>query len=446
AEIIGRERIEMQTGKGGLISSIATSRPWSAAALLALWLIGPGSALAAQREVTVYHSDLPFIEAMEAVAEEFMRENPDIAIVFEQQSGGEYYEALFTRLAGGSVPDIFRLGRSQSTQIRGYIEPVGPLLEKIGVQLDLLPYVRREETIDGVLTLFPIDWGTWVVYYHTELFDRAGVNYPSAGWTWTDFARTAQRLTRIEDGRPVQFGHNQLNSWWGHWVQLLWQAGTVPIDEAAGEPFPDVVLATRAFEFAQDLGFRWGATPIPGFTLDGASFENQAFAMQWGITASLFRWAADPDLLPPGSWDIGPPPRGDGPTGRFAAENHAQELAVAKDSPVQDAAVRFLAYLARPESQQTMFLTSQMLGASPAFVQWLGAQSRRGVAGLHLPSRLDVMFETFERSQFVLPDAVNWATFTNTVTPLYQQMLNDRGISPRAVVEQAKAMTAPLFQ
>lgn len=411
---------------------------------LALTLVS-SAAVHGKRPVTVYHSDLRFIEAMEVVAQEFMRENPDIEITFEQQGGGEYYESLFTRLAGGSIPDIFRMGRSQSTQVRGFIEPVGPLLKRIGVDLDLLPYVEQEETIDGVLTLFPIDWGTWVVYYHKDLFDEAGVGYPDFGWTWSDFARTAQRLTRVEGGQPVRFGHNQLNAWWGHWVQLLWQAGTQPIDEKKGEPFPDVQLAAEAFQFAQDLGFRHSATPLPGVTVAGATFENKKFAMDWGITSNLFRWAADPALIPAGTWDIAPSAQGDGLKGRFAAENHAQEMALAKDSPNKEAAVRFLAYLSRLDSQRLMFLKSQILGPSNGFVRWLAAQSRSGVRGLQLPSRMDVMFETFERSRFILPDAVNWAKFTSTVTPLYQEMLNDSAISPRAVVEKVKAATAQMF-
>lgn len=48
---------------------------------------------------------------------------------------------------------------------------------------------------------------TMVIYYNKDLFDKAGVEYPSENWTWDDFREAAKKLTIIgEDGKPKQYG------------------------------------------------------------------------------------------------------------------------------------------------------------------------------------------------------------------------------------------------
>ena len=44
----------------------------------------------------------------------------------------------------------------------------------------------------------------WVLYYNADLFDRAGLPYPSADWKWADLLAATRRLTRRSEG---QYGY-----------------------------------------------------------------------------------------------------------------------------------------------------------------------------------------------------------------------------------------------
>lgn len=53
-----------------------------------------------------------------------------------------------------------------------------------------------------------------VVYFNRGLFDAAGVDYPTTGWTWNDFMEKARALTQDTDGdgQTDQWGFIN-NSW-----------------------------------------------------------------------------------------------------------------------------------------------------------------------------------------------------------------------------------------
>ena len=60
----------------------------------------------------------------------------------------------------------------------------------------------------GKLYFFPTSWNSVVVFYNKDLFDRAGVPYPSANWTWDDFLKAAKALTKRDaDGKVTQYGY-----------------------------------------------------------------------------------------------------------------------------------------------------------------------------------------------------------------------------------------------
>src|SRR2546422_2434773 len=65
-----------------------------------------------------------------------------------------------------------------------------------------------------------------MVVYNRDLLDRAAIPYPTDDWTWDDFLRTAQLLTRDRDGdgRIDQWGaaFDRRPSFWLPWI---WAGG-----------------------------------------------------------------------------------------------------------------------------------------------------------------------------------------------------------------------------
>ena len=50
------------------------------------------------------------------------------------------------------------------------------------------------------------------LYYNKDMFDAAGIEYPTDSWTWDDLMEAAQKLTvQSEDGSYEQSGFNAQN-------------------------------------------------------------------------------------------------------------------------------------------------------------------------------------------------------------------------------------------
>lgn len=156
---------------------------------------------------------MPVIEAFEA-------EHPNIKVEFENVGrSNEYYQKLQTSVAGGLAPDVFY----PATHVAySYASKDALLTLDDYIAADSLDMSKFDQNIlslyqlDGKTYCLPIDTANLVVFYNKDLFDKAGVPYPQAGWTWDDFLATAQALTVDEngDGRIDQFGVDQFVDYW----------------------------------------------------------------------------------------------------------------------------------------------------------------------------------------------------------------------------------------
>ena len=52
-------------------------------------------------------------------------------------------------------------------------------------------------TVNGVLQCLPMNMSSLEVFYSKDLFDKAHVPYPKAGWTWDDFLNDAKAITAL---------------------------------------------------------------------------------------------------------------------------------------------------------------------------------------------------------------------------------------------------------
>lgn len=143
----------------------------------------------------------------EKVAAAFMEQNPDINIEIWHQPWGDYFTKLQTLWAAGdasAIPDVMFLFPVPSYAKDGVLENLDPYIEKAGYNLDdywpgLLDSAKYEGSVYG----FPRDIGLEVLYYNKDIFDEAGVDYPTDDWTWDDLLSAAEKLTKVESSGRV---------------------------------------------------------------------------------------------------------------------------------------------------------------------------------------------------------------------------------------------------
>jgi len=244
----------------------------------------------------------------------FVQENPDIQIDLIQTGGTQYQVKLATMLAGGVAPDLFMVHEAMFPTLaeNGLILPLDDLVAE-DPELDLdafFPAVVEQCRYKGVLYKLPVGFNTVVMYYNCDMFDEAGLDYPSDDWTWDDMLRMARRLTRRdEQGRPTQYGVMGVGPWLTY-AMMMWQNGGEMFDEngrlVIGRP-EYVEANAEALQFCADLQLAEKVQPTEAAieTLPANPFVAGRVAMSLTGTWLNNQLRGHQEFR----WDIAPPPR-----------------------------------------------------------------------------------------------------------------------------------------
>jgi multiple sugar transport system substrate-binding protein len=149
---------------------------------------------------------------LEAIAEAFEAENPNIDVELTTAAFDSYFTDLQTRIAGGDAPDAFELNYENFVT---YADS-GVLLDLAATAPDVVdPSVYAGDAYDvfnyqGTQYGLPGSFSVVVLFYNKDLFDAAGVDYPDASWTWAEELAAAEALTDVDAGvwgdfQPIQF-------------------------------------------------------------------------------------------------------------------------------------------------------------------------------------------------------------------------------------------------
>ena len=134
---------------------------------------------------------------LQQVVDGFNQANPDIQVTLNLVP--EYDTRLQTSIAGGSPPDVFYVDsfRLHDLVQAGALAPIGDQLTDPD---DFYESLRAAFTVDGTFYCPPKDFSTLALEYNTDLFDAAGVAYPTNDWTWDDLRAAAEQLTNADTG------------------------------------------------------------------------------------------------------------------------------------------------------------------------------------------------------------------------------------------------------
>jgi len=109
----------------------------------------------------------------------------------------DFQTKLKAAMAGGSAPDVFYV----DDQLMTAFAPTGQLLALDGSMSaggvsrdDFIPALLSIFTLDGNTYALPKDWGTLGLVYLPEAFAAAGIDEPTADWTWDDLKAAAEAI------------------------------------------------------------------------------------------------------------------------------------------------------------------------------------------------------------------------------------------------------------
>jgi multiple sugar transport system substrate-binding protein len=149
------------------------------------------------------------LEDLDTIIAAFEAENPGIKVEVETAAFADYFTLLQADVVSGDAPDVFELNYENFVtyaangtllDVSDYLSPDAPFYPRA---LEAFQY-------EGAQLALPATFSTVLLYYNADLFDQAGIEYPTADWTWEDARAAAQAIRALGEDiwgvfSPVQF-------------------------------------------------------------------------------------------------------------------------------------------------------------------------------------------------------------------------------------------------
>ena len=150
--------------------------------------------------------------ALDAMTVEFNKQNPYIKVTTETVPYEEYFTQMATRIAGGNAPDVFELNFENfyTHATRGTLMEITPFFSETGFDTSTVYKQALEAfSFNGKQYGLPPSFGNIFLVYNKELFDKAGVAYPTKDWKWADELEAAKKIRALGNDifgimQPVQ--------------------------------------------------------------------------------------------------------------------------------------------------------------------------------------------------------------------------------------------------
>lgn len=176
-------------------------------------------------EVTITYGfwDTAQEEAVKKQLEAFKQVFPNITVEPQIVPWADYWTKLQTGVAGGETFDVFWIN-SASLPVyasKGALLPITQIVGGDGIDTSQFaaPLVEMY-TYQDVHYGIPRDFDTIALFYNKDLFDAAGVDYPTDAWTWDDFRAAAEKLNNKDSGI---FGAGLQTSWQENYYNFIYQ-------------------------------------------------------------------------------------------------------------------------------------------------------------------------------------------------------------------------------
>ncbi|MCH4888406.1 sugar ABC transporter substrate-binding protein [Acidaminobacter sp. JC074] len=140
---------------------------------------------------------------MQEIIKVFEEKNPDIKVNVQLTPYKQYWTKMETAATASSMPDVFWMNgpRFINYAKNGMLMSLDQRIKSSDIDLSKYPQGLLDlYTYNDQLYGIAKDWDTTALWYNKELFDNAGLDYPSNDWTWDDMMAAAEKLTDADNG------------------------------------------------------------------------------------------------------------------------------------------------------------------------------------------------------------------------------------------------------
>ena len=358
------------------------------------------------------------LDAQQALVDKFNDSQEDIEVLLEGY-GGEYDTKITAGMGAGDAPDVMDMWNYPAYS--GGLEPLDSYIESEGADYkeNFYETTWNYNSIDDTVYGIPVGFTTHALYYNKDLFDAAGVDYPTNDWTWDDVREASEKISNADEnvygyimpGKPDPYDFEM----------YLWSNDTAYASED-GETTDGYVNSPEAVEVLQ--------------TFQDMMNDNLALASEsWGTDEFSSQTAA---MVVSGAWDIGSFNEAGMNFGAAAIPSfEGQEsksvlsssgLAISADSKNKDAAWEFV-----------KFWTNEEANIERIDYELSVLKSVVDSEGLEEDEYKSVFYEMLERSSEYGPSSFNienWSDFADQLSMAFEQVFNPTTrVSPQEALD-----------
>ena len=231
---------------------------------------------------------------------------PNVTVDY-QPIPADFQTKVKAAMAGGTAPDVLYIDDQLMTAFAptGQLLPLDDFMAEAGVSRDdFIPTLLTIFTLENQTYALPKDWGTLGLVYLPEAFEAAGIDEPTADWTWDDLRTAAQAIA--ETGQYAGFCQGADWARFAPWAFA--NGGSYATDDftTATLNSPEVIEAAQivaemkeegSLATAADVGAGWCGEAI-GKKLAGMTYEGGWMVNYMRTDFADVEWKAVP--LPSG--------------------------------------------------------------------------------------------------------------------------------------------------
>ena len=351
---------------------------------------------------------------LSTLADAFTKANPGVKVSVTPVDWGQAVAKLQTAIAGNTTPDVSQMGTDMMGQFgaTGAFEPVPSDI----ASSTYFESAWNTNDVAGVVSGVPWYVETRLLYYRTDIAEKAGITSPPA--TWDDLMAMAKAM---KEKGGSKFGISLGTKNWQEYFPFLWQNGGDVVD-ASGNPALNSPQAVEALTF-YDSFFKAGLTPksVPeGFDITPAFVKGDNpmfFSGPWHL--GLIDTAGGADFKT--KWAIAPMPKKVTGTSFLGGSN----VVVFKNSKNKDAAWAFVKFLSDPKTQALWYKTATDLPAVQAGWDDPIVKSDPNVA----------LFGEQLKDTKAQPVSATWSELSSALNDTLEKMTTG-GMEPQAAADQ----------
>ena len=299
------------------------------------------------KDLTLYYA--PLVAAFEA-------SHAGVKVELVDLGSSDYQTVLATQLTGsGSDFDVVSVKDvpGYTTLVnKGVLEPLDDLIAKDGVDLEAYKGLTDQNQVDGKLYELPFRSDFWLIYYNKDVFDQAGVDYPTNDMTFAQYDELARKLTVDTPGSEVYGAHFHT---WRSAVQLfgILDGKNTIVDGTYDfvKPYYEMVLAEQEDGICQD----YATLKTSNLHYSGAFSQGNIAMMNMGswFIGTLIEKVRTGEYTDCANWGLVKYPHADGvEAGSTLATITC--LAIPKNAPNKDLAWEFVKFVSGQEGAEIL--------------------------------------------------------------------------------------------